>query len=240
MARKFLFDTDFQDAESLAENTHVKVEDEQAPPEPTYGEAELAEARASGIAEGHAAGLAEGRGETERLAAQAIEQATTHLGEIAETVRSRRDSVIHDATAVASAIIRKVAPDLIRRGALDAIEAAIAGCLPDLAEEPRIVVRVDGGILDAVRARIDPMIATSGFSGDVAVIADPAIEPSDCTVEWADGGIRHDPSRVWRDIEEILQTYLEAPETSENPAKSNLETAAANTQGRPEPGGHHG
>ena len=242
MAQKFLFETDFEVEEPLADDAQVKAEEELAPPEPTYSEAELAEARASGRAEGHASGLAEGRAETERLAAQAFEQAATQLGEIADTVRSRRDLVIHDATAVASAIIRKVAPDLIRRGAIDAIEAAIAGCLPDLAEEPRVVVRVDGDVLDAIKTRIDPMISASAFSGDVAVIADPALAASDCTVEWADGGIRHDPSRVWGEIEEILQTYLQAPETDtpEDPMETNLETVAADAQGRPERGVQHG
>ncbi len=165
---------------------------------------------------------------------------TERLSEIADTVLIHRDSVTHDATAVASAIIQKIAPDLIRRGALDSIEAAISGCLPDLAEEPRIVVRVHDDALDAVQARIGPMVDASSFSGDVVIIADSTLEESDCTVEWADGGIRLDPSRVWRDIENILRTHLEIPEASAalpipvaNPTETAPEPETADHTGGP-------
>ncbi len=219
MARKFLFDTDFAvDEPAPEEEPAADAVEDLAPPEPTYSEAELAAARADGFAEGQALGLGEGRRETERLAAQAMGRIAEQLSEIADTVRTHQNSVTHDATAVASAIIRKVAPGLIRHGALDSIEAAISGCLPDLVEEPRIVVRVCDGSLDAVQARIAPIVKASGFSGDVVVIADPSLEVSDCTVEWADGGIRHDPSRAWRDIEEILRTHLETTDTSAPPS----------------------
>ncbi len=212
MAQKYLFDTEFLVEEAAPDEAAAHADEEQAPPEPTYSKAELAQARADGLTEGHATGLAEGRTETERLATQAIGRMSERLNEIAHSVLTHRESVTHDATAVASAIIRKVAPELIRRGALDSIEAAISGCLPDLVEEPRIVVRVCDDVLDAIQTRIEPMVGASGFSGDVVVIADPELEASDCTVEWADGGIRHDPSRVWRDIEGILRTHLEIPD----------------------------
>ncbi len=175
MAQKYLFNNEFLVEETAAEEAVADGGEEQAPPEPTYSAAELARARADGLTEGHAAGLAEGRTETERLAAQAIERFSERLSEIADTVRTHRDSVIHDATAVASAIIRKVAPDLIRRGALDSIEAAISGCLPNLVEEPRIVIRVCDDMLDAVQSRIEPMVDATGFAGDVVVIADPTL-----------------------------------------------------------------
>ena len=217
MAQKFLFDTEFLVEEVVPDEVPSNAGDEQAPPEPTYSAAELAQARADGESEGRAAGLAEGRAETERLAAQAMERMSGRLSEIADTVLTHRDSVIHEATAVASAIIRKVAPELICKGALDAIEAAISGCLPNLAEEPRIVVRVCNDVLDTIQARIGPMVDASGFSGDVVIIADATLEASDCTVEWADGGIRLDPSRVWRDIEEILRTHLEIPDVGTAP-----------------------
>ena len=44
MAQKFLFENDFQVEEPLADDAQVKAEEELAPPEPTYSEAELAEA----------------------------------------------------------------------------------------------------------------------------------------------------------------------------------------------------
>ena len=240
MARKFLFENEFIVEEAAPDEAATNADEEQAPQEPTYSQAELAQARADGLAEGHATGLAEGRTETERLAALSIGQMSERLNEIADTVLTHRDSVTHDATAVASAIIQKIAPDLIRRGALDSIEAAISGCLPNLVEEPRIVVRVCDNVLDAIQARIEPMVDASSFSGDVVVIADPTLEESDCTVEWADGGIRLDPSRVWRDIENILRTHLEISEAGAalpvpvaNPTETAPEPETADDTGRP-------
>ncbi len=232
MAQKYLFDNEFLVDEPEPDETAADAAEEQAPPEPTYGEADLAASRADGFAEGHVAGLAEGHAETERLAAQAAGLISERLSEIADTVRSHHESVTLDAVAVASAIIRKIAPEIIDRGALSAIEAAISGCLPDLTDEPRIVVRVGEKMMDAVRARIEPIVTASGFSGDVVVITDPALEFADCTVEWADGGIRHDPTRVWRDIEEILRTHLATTDTGALPSDgvtelTELETADA-------------
>ncbi len=240
MAQKYLFDTEFLVEEVAPDESTANPDEDQALLEPTYSKAELTQARADGLTEGHATGLAEGRTETERLAAQAIGRMSERLSEIADSVRTHRDSVTHDATAVASAIVQKIAPDLIRRGALDSIEAAISGCLPNLVEEPRIVIRVCDDVLDAIQARIEPMVDASGFSGDVVVIADPALEASDCTVEWADGGIRLDPSRVWREIERILHTHLEIPDAGAalpdpavNPTETAPEPQAANDTGGP-------
>lgn len=242
-AQKYLFDTEFLADEPEPNPVADEADEEQAPPEPTYGEADLAASRADGFAEGHDAGLAEGQAETERLAARAAGVISERLSEIADTVRSHHDSVALDAVAVASAVIAKIAPEIIDRGALSAIEAAISGCLPDLTDEPRIVIRVGEKMMDTVQARIEPIVKASGFSGDVVVIADPALEFSDCTVEWADGGIRHDPSRVWREVEEILRTHLGATDPVAPPSDEVTELTQPETtdaSGGPEPGVNHG
>ena len=96
------------------------------------------------------------------------------------------------------------------------------------------------GSLDELEADDDDHDVASSFSGDVVVIADPTLEESDCTVEWADGGIRLDPSRVWRDIENILRTHLEIPESGAAlpvpvaiPTETAPEPETADDTGRP-------
>ena len=63
-----------------------------------------------------------------------------------------------------------------------------------------------GARLDALQERLTQLSASSGFEGRVVLIGDDAMGESDCRVEWADGGVEREAGRIWRAVEEALDT----------------------------------
>lgn len=215
------------------------VEEPAAPPPPVFSEEELAAARAEGHAQGFAEGESAGRsagygqGFTEGLKAgqstgyetarQEIEaqvnsriaQALSQIADgvarlIAEreaTNAMRSDQPVH----IALAVVRKLMPELARRGGLQEVEAMIRNCLTDLIDEPRLVVRVAEDTVDLVRDHLDQAISSRGFGARLMVIGDPAMAPGSCRVEWAEGGMERDTARLLADVERCAARFLEAP-----------------------------
>ncbi|WP_425598654.1 hypothetical protein [Azospirillum brasilense] len=131
------------------------------PPPPVFGEADLAAARAAGFAEGETAGKSTGYGkgfldgnnagrkdgyENARAEIEATVQArianaletigngVQHLlNEHYATSAQRADQPVH----IALAIVRKLMPELARRGGLMEVEGLVRACLTDLIDEPR-------------------------------------------------------------------------------------------------------
>ena len=237
--RKFLFDESFDvDLHGHGHGYgygHVEEEPEPEPPPPTFGEQELAAARAAGFqegeaagraaghaqgfAEGHAQGFAEGvqAGTTATLAEETA-RAAAALDHIAAGVAdliaerdaanaARRDLPVH----IALTIVRKLMPEMARRGGLAEIEALVRSCLTDLIDEPRLVVRVADNAVELVRGRLDALLAASGFGTRLVVVPEPALGPGDCRIEWAEGGSERDTRQLLAEIEQCAARLLEAP-----------------------------
>jgi len=189
-AKKFLFDTSFD--------------------EPTDDDgAAVREARAEAFEEGKAAGRAEVEGSAEQLAAQAAQAIAARLGEI-QASREALDGVLTDrATRAALAMMRKIVPGLIAKSGLDEVEALLRECFERLLDEPRIVVRVAESMLDPLQERIDRIATDAGFTGDMVLLSDGAMGPTDCRIEWADGGAERDAEAVWKDVETTINRWLE-------------------------------
>lgn len=199
--RKFMFDSLDFDAE---EPTGIVIPaTPPVEPEPSFTLGELEAARIQAFEEGRSGALAEaaqGQQQTAATLLARIAAATERLvaAEAERNAQSQAESV-----RLAISIMRKMLPGLARRNALGEIEAMIADCLSELADEPRIVVRVHDGMLDALKARIDALAASKGFAGKMVLLAEPSLMDTDCRVEWADGGAERDVTRLWQQIERL-------------------------------------
>jgi len=111
---------------------------------------------------------------------------------------------------VALAVARKLAPALIVREPLAEIGALAAECFTQLVATPHVVVRVNDTLYAQARERLDAIAQGHGFAGRLVVLADPAIAPADCRIEWADGGIVRDRSATEAVITEAVARYVAA------------------------------
>jgi flagellar assembly protein FliH len=200
--RKFMFDTEFLD-DSLVEETEPAP-----PPEPTYSQSELDAARAESFADGRKQGLAEAATASDRLAAEALEAIARQLSTLKDAQDSALDAARRDATAIAAAIAAKIAPEIARVAAVDSIVALVAERLPDLMEEPRVVVRLATSQLESVKTRIEETAKDIGFAGKVILLAEDGFEAPDCRIEWADGGTERIAPRVAAEIDRLVARYV--------------------------------
>lgn len=157
-------------------------------------------------------GRVAGRAESEQSVEQATANALANISAAMEKLYAERDDIRADmnksAVQVALALVQKFLPEMIRRNGLAEIESLIGNTLSDLMNEPRLVVRLSGNMVEALRGCIDELAARCGFQGDVVLLDDPELGPEDCHIEWADGGVERNSERLWQEIEKAAARLL--------------------------------
>jgi flagellar assembly protein FliH len=185
--QKFLFDAENFDKDVAAA--------------PSYTQEQLDAARAEGLA----LGRAEGAGEAARRQEEEIARALERIAEAAEQLISaevrRETEKAAGAVRLTMRVAHKLLPRFARDYALGEIERVIGESLEVRRDEPRIAATVPVQHLDALRARIDALAAEKGFPGAVILLGDDHLSPSDCRVEWADGGAERLYERLFSQIE---------------------------------------
>lgn len=227
--RKFMFDTDF-DAETGAEARSAArpaakpkptVKEPPAPaepapppppPEPTFSEADVKAAADKARAEGQKTGEAKGRNAAMAEIEQRVALTLQSIADDVVTLQTRfatdRQAILGDASALALAILKKVLPEFSRRGGLDEVEALLVRCLQEQRREPRLVARVAPDLATELEARITSLTANAGFEGRLYVIADDRLGPTDCALEWADGGMERHADAIWTEVSAALDRCL--------------------------------
>lgn len=200
--QKFLFDTSFDPPEETARPAAPPPP--RLPPEPTFSRAELDAARDAGIAEGRTVAFAEAAGGTEQRTATALGLIAAELQSLTSARASLAAEVQRDALALVRIIVRKLAPALCRKDPLAEIDALVAEILRDAIDEPRLVLRVADDLFDAVQSRLASLAEAAGFAGKLVLLADGALMPGDCRIEWADGGTERNTRRLIADIDTAL------------------------------------
>lgn len=191
--KKFLFDTVDFDAPVVVDTA------------PTFSEEQLLLARQ----QAHAEGLQQGRQQAAAEALEAQEEKirilldgiTIALGRLAAAEDRRETEKCIDAARLALHVIHKLMPQLAATHGLPEVERVISSALDARGNEPRIAVTVPAALLDPLKARIDGVAQGRGFANKIIVIADDAMGPGDCRVEWADGGSERIVSRLLMQIE---------------------------------------
>lgn len=233
---KFLFDNSF-DVESpkprdvAAERPAPAPEPvvEAPPPPPTYGAAELAAARE----EGRAQGVAEGEAAAAAAAAQTRNDALAAIRDLLPGIAHEIDegAVMASRFMLETTIagLRRLMPELNRRGGLAEIEGLLQETMSHLRDEARIVVRLHDGLLDALRADLDATAQAAGFEGKLVLLAETDIAPGDCRIEWADGGVERAADRIWSDIEAAMMRAIAATPAGTPAGRQESMTAGSGT-----------
>lgn len=202
---KFAFDTRF-DAQPAADEPAPQPE----PEVPPLTEQDVADAREAGFAAGREAGLADATAAAQARLAEALAALAEQIGALGPGYRDTLAACRADAIGVGRTIAHKTTAAGGRDAALACVEETISTFLPRLLDEPRIVVRVDDSLLDALRERIEPLAQASGYTGGIVLLSEPGLALPDCRIEWADGGAQRDSAALWRQIDSAIESYLAA------------------------------
>lgn len=229
-ARRFLFENhDFGDEDALAILNRDRAK-------PAFSQEDLEAAKASGFAAGKKEGLEEALGRQETLLAQLLQKISADLTGLAASEERREEEKHMVAVHLALGIARKLLPGLARKMAREEIEAVISDVLDSRQNEPRIVIRVHDSLLDALKARIDALADENNFAGQLILLSDEDLQPTDCRVEWADGGTEKLFESLYSQVERTIlkavggdttdmrQAPAETPDPAENTDKNSEET----------------
>ncbi|MCK6454546.1 MAG: hypothetical protein L6R19_27415 [Alphaproteobacteria bacterium] len=192
---RFLFDHDFAQEER----------DAAKPKQPTFSLDELEAARAMARAEGAEAGKAEAMASIERKTADTLIALGKQLAASAAAREAAMARIEAGAVELCAGLLRKLFPALQQQHGLGEIEGLLRQALRAMADEPRVVVRLNDTLLDALQPRVDALSKSSGFAGRVVLVGDEMVAPGDCAIEWADGGAERLGDQLWADVDALIR-----------------------------------
>jgi flagellar assembly protein FliH len=189
--RKFMFTRSFDKG---AEEPRV----------PVFTEEQVKAAHDAGFQEGYRAGQASTQEEQQAQFNSLVEQIAASLENITGELTSRRQTQEQGVSDIAIAIAAKVLPSAVQRGGFDEIKAQLESIMRDMSNEPRLVVRVAPSLQPQVEELMKDLSQRQAFEGQLLVLADEGLGPSDCRVEWSDGGLERNLDLFWKKLDETV------------------------------------
>ncbi len=204
VSSKFLFDTEFNGQATVRK----KAKDEPEAPPAIYTEEDKVRLCEEAYQSGLMSGKQEAMGGIEASTAEVLNAMNNQLQNIGQNHSNQMDNIRCEAASLAFAIAKKLAPALIARQPEAEVLKMVEGCLEDLHDEPRIVLRASEPVCDALSEKINELTQASGFQGKVILLPDDTKTNSDCRIEWADGGVERELSDTEQKLEEIVNRFI--------------------------------
>lgn len=188
--KKFLFDTNDFDKPPVIEEPAI-----------SYSEDQLMMAKTQAYAQGKNEAANEARTSQETHTHRLLEQLIAQVAQLVAAEDRREIESMAAATKLAMRVTHKLLPQFSERFSLEEIERVLLASLDVRKDEQRIAVMVPAQHLEALKGRIDRLALERGFAGKLILVADDTLGPSDCRVEWADGGAERLYERLFAQIE---------------------------------------
>lgn len=183
-------------------------EPEDLGPPLVYTEEDMEIAREEAFVAGHTAALDEASVAAEQAASEALGQAAAALKQMAENVETAHAGYGDLAGRVATEICRRLLPETGEEYAAREISALVQALLPNLIGQPRLIARTHPDLRETIQGALGRACEQIGFEGRLTVIPDSAMQLSDCRIEWSDGGAERNTSRLWDEIDALLERNL--------------------------------
>ncbi len=207
-ARKFIFETNFDDYQAPEPKPEEIVEEAEPVQEeaPTYSEDELNAAREEALVAGRKEGANEAADASEREIAAALAAIEGGLSELFRMQEEANDSMLKNAISVAATVARKLFPDLNRKNALGEVENLVVTTMEKVMEEPKVTIHVAEELRPGLEQRIDSLI--KGCEGKLTVLGDAGMALGDCRIVWNEGGAERNTDAMWKDIDLIIEQNI--------------------------------
>lgn len=160
-----------------------------------------------GFKEGHAQALQEIEARTQ----EALNHIHASLNQLFEARGTVERNLEVQSIQLSYLTAKKLVPSLIKKYPTEEIENLIHECLMSGYSEPKIVIRSTEELLESLKAKIEHMVQTTGFQGELALIPDPNLTSLDCTVEWPNGGATRNLSSLESQIKTKVENYIQGP-----------------------------
>jgi flagellar assembly protein FliH len=194
-ARKFTFDTEFKvDGDIVSAQARARQKK-------TLTNQELDDLQAAAVAQGLSDGQVRAAenlsSQVETLAAAVIQALDASHDEI-EIVRA-------EATALAFAAAKKLAPAALAALPTADVEEALRQAMHQAIGEPRLTLRANPLVAETLAARLDEIAHQEGYEGRILLSPDPAIRGADCRIEWRGGGSERSEAAIEAALDALIQ-----------------------------------
>lgn len=227
--KKFLFDTSFDVVDTQNDAGHengngnghdldLSMPEVEEVIEPTFSEAEMAAAREEGFAAGKAAALQEAAGSFEQQLLNAIGALARQLSSVIQGQEQNNVQTSKDAVTVATTLVHKLFPSLNDKMLIEELETMVRDTVSGLMDEPNLIFRLSSDFHGPIEERLRAVADNAGYDGRVKIIADDALAPGDCRIEWGNGGVERSVEQIWAHIDRVIESNLGQPSRLPDPA----------------------
>lgn len=198
LARKFAFDTVFDDAGAVAWT-----------PPPTRQS--LTNEDVDVIrAQGHAAGERSAVAMAQMAQAAALQQLADAASEALSLLTQAAHEHRRGAAELALAAARRIADAALDRFPEAPVAAALAALSREVDGAARLTLSVGASDEAAVREAVEQAAAAAGFSGRLVLTVDPAAPTAAFSFDWGDGRAAYDPEIAATRVADALEAALAA------------------------------
>jgi len=210
-ASKFVFDKVFVPGEPHPDDIAASMV---APDDvPAYSQNQVDEMLLAARNEGVADAIASAKEDTGAFTAQTLEYITQEMTRLGTFQDSIVQAIHKEAVELAQIIALKLARRLMAREPKTEVSALISDMLRQfsaLGTSPRLVVCIHPALLDSITEEIDKLTVSNAYNGEIVILEGEGFGPTDCSIEWAEGGARRDVVALELEITETVDRYLAA------------------------------
>lgn len=219
--RKFMFDRSFN---AMGNDVDPSTGKELA--KPIYTQEQFDESKKTAHNAGYEAGLKATQDDLHANHNKIVKQLSKSISELIAYNEDKQKEQKAEMAEIAIAITRKILPDYSAKQGVSEVKEIVERVIGEMSHEPRLVVRVNDSVFDEINKIVTDITQSSSYSSQVVVLADEGVGPTDCRIEWADGGIERNEQNIWSEIDQIaarLKTPHDAPDVTAK-AKSEAPT----------------
>ncbi len=197
--KKFDFGTEFNFGNGSSDGNRTM-------PKTSFTVEEAEQIRADSFAEGERSALARAA----EASSQALDEIGSQLSHLLNELDARSLQYKSQAAELALLTSQKLAATAIANHPISEIEAAVNECIEMLPQEPKLIVTVADKLLESIKPRLIEAAHSQGFEGKLVVNGQEEFMPTQCSIEWASGGLKRDMGDLQTTVEEIAQRRLQA------------------------------
>lgn len=176
-------------------------------------EATVNEAYQKGLNEGKQIGIQETNQNVlsvEQSSEQKIQRILTSLTAALNEFEQHKVNLKQDMGKLTHHIIKKILKEKIDENFENMILESFEKILPIISQEPKISIIMETTTMAQTQNKIEKIIASNNFTGEIDFIPNPNLSKEDCRVEWNKNGINFDLNEKIKEIDEIIIEYIKS------------------------------
>ena len=209
---KFLFDTAFDAPRTPPPIPQAEVEKMRQ----SHLE-ELEQVRQQALQQGLEQGRQEAQESLDRQLAEALEQLIQEKELTHKEMEARLYEARSSCVQLAMTIAQKLAGTVLARTPQDHIEQFFRDSLALLPDRATLRLHLAPALVEPLQSRLENVLKRNGQENSLVIVPDETIRGASLKLLWADGGIEHDPDRLFATIKQMVETrFSEKPGMTAN------------------------